>query len=75
MVIKILRKIIIVILLSVIIIIAGLLIFMMVTEYRPSPTAELAIEGNEEAHCYVGDRIKIMSWNIGYGALGDNAWC
>jgi len=52
---------------------AGLVAYLTVTEYRPDDVAALTTEGEASGTLRKGDRIKMMSWNIGYGALGDNA--
>ncbi len=70
---RIIRRTFLIILLAIIILIAGFLAYLKVTEYNPLPVAELAVEGSAEGSYHVGDQLKIMTWNIGYGALGDNA--
>lgn len=50
-----------------------LLVTLTATEYRPQETEELAVNGSYSKELSVNDRITVMSWNIGYGALGDNA--
>ena len=42
-------------------------------EYRPDDTEYEVLEGKAELSPEQGKPIKIMTWNIGYGALGDNA--
>jgi len=49
--------------------VAALTIF----EYNPEPTELISIAGTSSAHPKAGETIKLVSWNIGYGALGDNA--
>ena len=44
-----------------------------VFEYKPDSTELISIAGTSSAHPKAGDTIKLVSWNIGYGALGDNA--
>ncbi|MBO4234829.1 MAG: endonuclease [Firmicutes bacterium] len=44
-----------------------------VFEYSPEPSEIISIAGTSSAHPNAGETIKILSWNIGYGALGDNA--
>lgn len=53
--------------------VAVLLLVLTATEYRPKDAEELAINGSHSKELGVGDTITVMSWNIGYGALGDNA--
>ena len=44
-----------------------------VLDYNPAEVEMVAIAGTSSARPNEGDTIKILSWNIGYGALGDNA--
>ncbi len=44
-----------------------------VTEYKPAAVESLTVEGTAEGAPAVGDSLRVMTWNIGYGALGDNA--
>lgn len=55
-----------------------LLAFLTVTEYRPEDEEDVAIEqadasGEDAKATHVGDSLTYMTWNVGYGALGDNA--
>lgn len=55
-----------------------LMLFIVLTamEYRPESTEKVRIDSLAEDTFdspEVGSTIKVMSWNIGYGALGDNA--
>ncbi|MBO5998803.1 MAG: endonuclease [Lachnospiraceae bacterium] len=54
---------------------AALLVFLSVTEYKPQDTESIVSEGIADAsrHVEKGGKFRIVSWNIGYGALGDNA--
>ena len=47
--------------------------YLTVDEYRPPEVETLDIAGEATAHPTKGKSIRIMSWNVGYGALGDNA--
>ena len=51
---------------------AGVLL-LTVAEYRPAEREHITTEGNAEKTLVPGDTVQILSWNIGYGALGDNA--
>ena len=51
----------------------ALLVFLTVTEFRPSSRAEAEITGFPSAKLSPGDEFTVATWNIGYGALGDNA--
>ena len=52
---------------------AGLLLFLSITEYRPKEQEALLLQGGTGRSLSAGDSLTLMSWNIGYGALGDNA--
>lgn len=57
-----------------IVLVAGCLIgFLTVDEFNPEEVEKLVIEGKGEKTISVGEPMKIMSLNMGYGALGDNA--
>ncbi len=47
--------------------------FLTVTEYRPDEVEPLTVSGKAGRTLSVGDTVRVMTWNIGYGALGDNA--
>jgi endonuclease/exonuclease/phosphatase family metal-dependent hydrolase len=53
--------------------VAGLIGFLTATEYKPADTETIAVEGEAGGELKIGKDFSIMSWNIGYGALGDNA--
>lgn len=67
--------------LGVFIVFAGIMLgYLSVTEYKPADVEEVAVEGEatpdtETGRTAVmeGDTVDVMSWNIGYGGLGDNA--
>ena len=73
MIIKRIAKVILIIIAAVLALVAGLLIFLTATEYHPEDVETLDINGTAEATYSVGDPLTVMTWNIGYGALGDNA--
>ncbi len=50
-----------------------LLLVLSIREYRPEDREELAAGGAGSAVLAEGDSLEIVTWNIGYGALGDNA--
>ena len=60
-------------LLIIILLIGGMLGFLSYTEYKPDDVTALELEGSAHGTLAPGDSFSIMSWNIGYGALGDNA--
>lgn len=47
--------------------------YLTVDEYRPEDVESLEIAGEPGNVISKGKSIRIMSWNLGYGALGDNA--
>jgi len=57
------------------VLVAGLLVWMTAVEYRPQDQETVTVEslGGEAKALAVGDSINIVAWNLGYGALGDNA--
>ena len=67
------------IVLTVVIVIAlgfgGLLGYLTATEYKPNKEISLKVDEAKDAAKDIspGDDIKVMTWNVGYGALGDNA--
>ena len=73
MIIKRIAKVILIIIAAVLALVAGLLIFLTATEYHPEDVETLDINGTAKATYSVGDPLTAMTWNIGYGALGDNA--
>ena len=52
---------------------AGLVGVLTLTEYRPADTVELALFGEAERTLSPGETFTVLTWNVGYGALGDNA--
>lgn len=58
------------------IVVAGLLLLVVVltvTEYRPGAVESVASSGRAQKQLCSGDTIDLIAWNIGFGALGDNA--
>lgn len=53
----------------------GLIIWLSAAEYKPQAVEELALLSQEAPAqaLPVGESLRVMSWNIGYGGLGDNA--
>ena len=50
-----------------------LLTVLTVTEYKPADVEKVPQLGRAQKELKVGDTVNIVSWNIGFGALGDNA--
>ena len=63
-------------LLIVVLLAAGLIAFLSITEYRPAdreavtPADPYSVSRTLQTN---GEELTVMTWNIGYGALGDNA--
>ena len=68
-------KAILVILIILIVLLGALLIWLSAVEYKPEDQEAVNVEalGGEAKQLAAGDSINIVAWNIGYGALGDNA--
>ena len=62
-----------ILLLIILILAAGLIVFLSITEYRPADRETAEITGTAGKTLAAGDTITLMTWNIGYCALGDNA--
>ena len=46
--------------------------YLTVDEYKPMNVESLEIVGDTDSNVSRGKTIRLMSWNLGYGALGDN---
>lgn len=73
MITKRIARIIAIIIAAVLALVAGLLVFLTATEYHPEDAEPLDIKGSADASYTVGETLQVMTWNVGYGALGDNA--
>ncbi|MBP3813654.1 MAG: endonuclease [Butyrivibrio sp.] len=47
--------------------------FLTVDEYNPKDVETLEINGDAKSRIKTGESVTLLSWNLGYGALGDNA--
>ena len=56
-----------------VIIVVLILVFLAVTEYKPKAKEKLEVNGEGYHDLEPNSTFTIMTWNIGYGALGDNA--
>lgn len=61
------------ILLAVVLFVGGFIGYLSITEYKPEQVESVEIAGDAKKTIKTGETIKLLSWNIGYGALGDNA--
>ena len=52
---------------------AGLVAFLSVTEFKPAERVAAEVEGKAQKTLAEGGSFRIVTWNVGYGALGDNA--
>ena len=62
-----------IVLLAVVVLLAGMVGFLSVTEFKPADRETAAVSGTAARTLRPGDALTLVSWNIGYGALGDNA--
>lgn len=62
-----------IILIMILLVVGALLGYLTVDEYNPDEVEAIAIEGDSQEVVARNTPIKLLSWNIGYGALGDNA--
>lgn len=53
--------------------VAAMIGYLSATEYKPAGSEAVAVEGDAGEKISEGDSFTIMTWNTGYGALGDNA--
>lgn len=61
------------IILVIVIAFTGLLSYLSITEFRPKDQETLSVNGKASRKLNPSDAITLMTWNCGYGALGDNA--
>ncbi len=66
-------KVILIILAAVVVAVGVFLGVLTVAEYKPEEVEKMEVAGNSSAEISPGDDLTVMSWNIGYGALGDDA--
>ncbi len=68
-------KIILIVIIILVLIVVGFLGFLTIIEYNPDDveTVEIIESDSDSKVLNKGDEISILTWNIGYGALGDNA--
>ena len=52
---------------------AGFFAYITLSEYKPAERETLDITGSSNAAIYRGHKLRIATWNIGYGALGETA--
>ena len=60
-------------LLCILVLSAGFVGFLSLTEYKPQERETIPVTGNAADSPSEGESFTVAAWNIGYGALGDNA--
>ena len=50
-----------------------LVVVLTVTEYKPDEEEALEVQGSGSETMQVGDDLTVLTWNIGYGCLGETA--
>ena len=74
--IKKISKILLIIIGIIVLLVAGFVLWLSINEFNPEPVSDADIEVNSrigELSPYEGQKISLISWNIGYGGLGKNA--
>lgn len=62
-----------IILLIILVLVLGLVLFLTITEYKPAEEEVLEVQQSEAETIDISKPLTIMTWNTGYGALGENA--
>lgn len=62
-----------IVLLVIVIAFVSLVAYLSITEFRPKDKEAITINGKASRTLNVNDSITLLTWNCGYGALGDNA--
>ena len=73
---KTLKKVLKTILIILLVLVAAVILFigyLTITEYKPKDTEPLDIDGSSSETLAAGDDFTIMTWNMGYAGLGENA--
>ncbi len=73
---KTLKKVLKTILIILLVLVAAVILFigyLTITEYKPKDTESLDIDGSSSETLAAGDDFTIMTWNMGYAGLGENA--
>lgn len=66
-------RVVIVLLIMALLVVGTVIGFLTVDEYNPKDIETLDISGDATDRIQTGESITLLSWNLGYGALGDNA--
>ena len=59
--------------LFIVLLFASMLEYLTLTEFKPAPSDRLAVDHGNWELLNKGETLKVLTWNCGYGALGDNA--
>ena len=73
---KVFKKIMLVIgllLVTILLMVGILLLFLTITEYKPAAEEKIDVSNNQTQVLSINQEYTLVSWNIGYAALGDNA--
>ena len=62
-----------IVLLAIVVLFAGLIGYLSATEYRPDDMEKADVQGAAADTLRPGGSLEVVTWNIGYGALGDDA--
>lgn len=58
---------------AIVLLIFAFVAVLLVTEYRPEEVERVSVSGNYSQELTVGESVLVLTWNVGFGALGDNA--
>lgn len=61
------------ILLVIVLLLGAFVAFLSIKEFKPEPIEKLEIVNNEGKDSFSGDVVSVLSYNIGFAGLGDNA--
>ncbi|MBP5679109.1 MAG: endonuclease [Bacilli bacterium] len=61
------------ILIVIVVLFGLLLLFLTLTEYRPEEREEVSVTGEVHRSLQIGESFSFLTWNVGYGALGEDA--
>ena len=61
------------ILLAVVLVVVGVFGYLTVAEFRPDDVEPVALSGSSQKLLRTGELLDVLSWNVGYGALGEGS--
>lgn len=70
---KVILKVLLILVIVVVVAVAGLFAWLTVTEFRPADTQPAELSQPENGAAFSGDRLTVLSMNIGYGSLGKDS--